>query len=215
MKNLKNRIFIVFVFSFFIISCNKEKDEDNKFSINFENYKLFLKNGINSDGPKPPLLYIKFRIENQSNNLNFFMSKSFKKDEEVSSKLYILDTLKNVIIPLYSTFSSYVKSKESISVNCYLDINDHKEYFKLSDEFLSKRDYTSEEDFLNQLFFKMINNSIIIYDQNINDLKRINEAYPIKTNELGDNFLIKIIKPKKITLKNYDTEINKKIEIIE
>jgi hypothetical protein len=209
MKHIKFCCLLVLLILLF--SCN-QREKQNLMLIKFENYSFILRNNESSSFSDIPLFKMNFTIKNQSNNINFFCSKGYFLDKRTHSKTYLLDTIKNQIISVYSNSRNVIEENKEYDVFATINLKENKDYFSLSNDFFDKNDYSKDTEKLNDLFLEMINNSIIIYNQDERDLKGflLNDTSPEK---LEQNVIIKIEKPGNVTEQYFGIK-KKKIKII-
>lgn len=186
---MKNTIFILFALVLF--SCKKEELKE-ELAINYKGFDIYLKAPKGSDAPQPPIFYLNFIIKNLSKHEKLFTSKANSFDK-TKSRMYILDTLQNKIIPLYSRTINSIEPNDSIKMKGDIDVNELKDYFRLSEDFFEKQDFTRDMDTLKKLYLNMLNNSVIIYIPDSTDLR----SYKIDDKNLTNfrnNSIIKITK---------------------
>jgi hypothetical protein len=186
---MKNAIFIFFALVLF--SCKKEELKE-ELAINYKGFDIYLKTPKGSDAPQPPILHLNFMIKNLSNHEKLFTSKGNSFDK-TKSAMYILDTLQNKIIPLYSRTINSIEPNDSIKMKGDIDVNELKKYFGLSEDFFDKQDFTGDKENLTKLYLNMLNNSVIIYIPDSTDLR----SYKIDDKNLTNfrnNSIIKITK---------------------
>lgn len=186
---MKNTIFIFFALVLF--SCKREELKE-ELAINYKGFDIYLKSPTGSDAPQPPIVHLNFIIKNLSNHEKLFTSKgnSFDKTKSV---MYILDTVQNKIIPLYSRAINSIEPNDSIKMKGDINLNELKNYFGLSEDFFNKQDFTGDKDNLKKLYINMLNNSVIIYIPDSTDLR----SYKIDDKNLTNfrnNSIIKITK---------------------
>lgn len=187
-NNISKLIIITFILTF-ICSCKKELNEE--LVIKYENYTVYMKSLENTDAILPPVFHLNFTATNLTNCDKIFTAKSNIYDN-TKSMMYILDTLKNKMIPLFSADRQFMKSNEIIKIRCDINVRDFKEYFGLTDEYLHRIDFESEKKNLDKIYSEIINRSIIIYipvDSDVASFKLQNE----KVTKFRNNTVIKII----------------------
>lgn len=186
---MKNTILIFLVILFF--SCKKE-DLKEDLVINYKGFDVYLKSPKGSDAPLPPIFHLNFIIKNLSNYEKLFTSKgnSFDKTKSV---MYILDTVQNKMIPLYSKTINSIEPKDSIKMIGEIYLNESRDYFGLSEEFFHKQDFKSDEEKLKRLYLNMLKSSVIIYIPDSTDLRSYKMDDKNLTN-FRNNSIIKIIK---------------------
>lgn len=181
---MKTNIQISFytLFIFFFYSCEKEKKNED-YSIELIKVETYAKEFSEEGGITAPSIILKFKFKNNTNDYKFFSTKQNLSDKRNLSRFYLIDTLKNQVILIYSGDKTIIKPNETAEINGIIQIRDFKNYFNLEDNFLNK---TNE----------MLDNSIILYAQDSLDIKpflAINNAkLPIKP--IGNNILIRIKK---------------------
>ncbi|MBS7252786.1 hypothetical protein [Flavobacterium branchiicola] len=159
---------ILFIILLTLSSCSNHELTDET-EIFFIKYSLYLKSNPDSDSSLPPSYDITFKFRNGSKKDIVFTSKANKYDKTKSS-LYLLDTLQNAIIPIYSGSRNIVKQNSSCEIDASINIRDYKKYFNLKDTFFNKIDYMSDKLLLDKIFVDMMNRSIIIYEQDSSDI---------------------------------------------
>jgi hypothetical protein len=206
MKSIKKYI-VAISFLCFIIACNDKNKEANLINIKFDSFEIVL----NSEISTTPFYYLKFSIENlNKEQSNFFCAKSYKKDTKIHSRLYLLDTVKNQMIEIYSNSRPIIEKGDKQDIYASINLYENKEYFKLNDSFFNENNFNVEP--LNNLFLKSLNNSIIFYQQDERDLNGFIIDIS-KPNLLQKNTMTIISKPKKITKKWYGIK-KKELKII-
>lgn len=186
---MKNVFFIFF--ALVLLSCKKEELKE-ELAINYKGFDIYLKAPKGSDAPQPPIVHLNFIIKNLSNHEKLFTSKGNSFDK-TKSTMYILDTLKNKIIPMYSRTINSIAPNDSIKMKGDINLNELKNYFGLSEDFFDKQDFTADKDNLKKLCLNMLHNSVIIYIPDSIDLR----SYKIDDKNLTNfrnNSIIKIIK---------------------
>ncbi|TDX13998.1 hypothetical protein [Flavobacterium sp. S87F.05.LMB.W.Kidney.N] len=165
----KNKLIIIALI-FLFYSC-KNKKTTNEIEIVLTKYSIYLKSSSDSDSDLPPYYDIAFDLKNNSEQDLVFISQANKYDKTKSS-LYLLDTLQNTIIPIYSGSRSIVKHNSSCEIDASINIRDYKKYFNLKDTFFNKFDYTSDKLLLDKIFLDMMNRSVIFYKQDSSDVEQ-------------------------------------------
>jgi len=186
---MKKTIFIFF--ALLLVSCKKE-DVKEDVVISYKGFDFYLKAPKGSDAPHPPIIHLNFVIKNLSNHEKLFTCKANSFDK-TKSTMYILDTVKNKMIPLYSKTINSIQPNDSIKMKGDIDLNELKNYFDLSDNFFEKQDFTNDKEILKKLYLNMLNSSVIIYIPDSTDLR----SYKLDDKNLTNfrnNSIIKIIK---------------------
>jgi hypothetical protein len=178
--NIQISFYILFIFFFY--SCENEKKNED-YSIELIKVETYAKEFSDEGGVTTPSIILKFKFKNNTNDYKFFSTKQNLSDKRNLSRFYLIDTLKNQVILIYSGDKIIIKPNEIAEINGIIQIRDFKNYFNLDDNFLNK---TNE----------MLDNSIILYAQDSLDIKpflAINNAkLPIKL--IGNNILIRVKK---------------------
>lgn len=194
---------------FFLFSCDDITTKNkNLINIYFNNFETEIETDISST----PYYNIKMSVENVENveNLNFFCAKSYQHDDSTYSRLYLLDTIKNHIIPIYSNSRILINRGKVYDIFARIDLFENKLFFDLRDDFFLNKKYDIK--YLNEQFLKLINHSIIIYKQDYKDKKSFifNQENP---SLIEQNILIEIQKQELISMKNYGIK-QKKLRIV-
>lgn len=210
---MKTKNISILFLAFFLFSCQKEKSVYNMNLIKAENYLIDKTHGGAFDTPS---IILTFEFHNNTDNYTFFSAKQSNDDKRNLSHLYLLDTLKNQAVEIYSGDRPVIKPKTKINVEGIIDIRDFKNYFELDDNFLSKKDFSQDEKLIEAKTDRLLNNSIILYIQDSSDIKPFlffnKDNLPIKA--IGDDIVIKVEK-QKIKSKIYAPRKLKKLKEIE
>lgn len=163
----------------------------------------------------PPSIILKFELHNNTDEYKFFSAKQSNEDNRNLSRLYLLDTLKNQIIEVYSGDRPIIKPKTMVEIEGTIDSRDFKNYFDLNENLQIKNDSGRDENIIKLKVDKLLNNSLILYVQDSSDIRpflAINrDKLPIKAIE--GNIAIKI-KKEFISTKSYTPRKLKKVKEI-
>jgi hypothetical protein len=185
----------ILIYLLILLLCSCEKEEEF-YSMNLLKTEIYLKDKSRGGGYPPPSIILTFKFQNNTNNYTFFSTKQSNEDKRNLSRLYLIDTLKNEMVEIYSGDKPVIKPKTTLEIEGIIEIKDFKRYFELDDDFLNKTDFTRDENFIESKANRLLNNSIILYIQDSSDIKpflAINkDKLPIKT--IGNNNVIKIKK---------------------
>lgn len=183
---------IVFIFvTLLLLSCKKE-DVKEDVIISYKSFDFYLKAPMGSDSPPPPIVHLNFIIKNLSNHEKLFTCKANSFDK-TKSTMYILDTVKNQMIPLYSRTIKSIQPNDSIKMIGDINLNEFKKKIGLSDNFFEKQDFTNDEEILQKYCLNMLNSSVILYIPDSTDLR----SYKLNDKNLTNfrnNSIIKIVK---------------------
>lgn len=175
---------------FFFFGCKSKPEKD--FEIVLDNININLKASSSADAPMPPVINFVFKLKNLTDSTKIFITKSNVSDYR-KSKLLMLDTLNNRIIPIYSNSIPVVKGGDSTVILGRISVREIAEYLKLDSLFFDKIDFSNQGEFLSRITTVMIDNSIIVYVPNSSDLKRYS-SLDIKSSSFY-SVLIKVEKP--------------------
>lgn len=175
---------------FFFFGCKSKPEKD--FEIVLNSININLKASPSADAPMPPVINFVFKLKNLTDSTKIFITKSNVSDYR-KSKLLMLDTLNNRIIPIYSNSIPVVKGGDSTVILGSISVREIAEYLKLDSLFFDKIDFSNQGEFLSRITTVMIDNSIIVYVPNSSDLKRYS-SLDIKSS-LFYSVLIKVEKP--------------------
>jgi hypothetical protein len=196
----------------FLFSCQKEKENCE---MNLYKSEIYLKDST-GEGLLPPLVFLKFKLKNNTNEYKFFATKQNRFDKDGFSRFMLIDTLSKKMIYIYSGDIQTIKPKETIKIGGEIDIREFKDYFGLEETFFNKLDYSDDKSLFIDKVNKMLQNSIIIYNQDEEDIKtflKMNfEKIPYTT--MGNDLIIKV-KKGNVKAEIYKREKINPLEIIE
>lgn len=148
-----------------LTSCNyteKKPNVDIKMSVS--NLELYLIDK-NNEGRRPPILFLNFEISNYTNLKRVFIAKGSSYDK-LKSRLIMIDTLNNKVIPLYSYDTEIIRPNKVVHVTASIELDEIKSYLNLSESYFNKKNYLNDRELLMNLCVKMLKNSKITYIQN-------------------------------------------------
>lgn len=193
---MKIKILISSLLIVFLYSCQKEKRETQDYYMNLIEAELYLKDVSNEGGIAIPSIILKFKFQNNTDEYNFFSTKQNFSDKRNLSRFYLIDTLKNQVIQIYSGDKTIIKPKTKVEINGIIEIRDFKDYFDLNNSFLNKTDFFVDKKLIEFKTNEMLNNSIILYVQDSLDIKPFlainSKKLPIKP--IGNDIIIKVRK---------------------
>jgi len=169
MKLFKNIRFLILVLFILFISCTQKNTDE--ITIEYSGYDVYLKMNPNADAELPPIYDLHFKIKNISNQTKVFIARHSSFDNNTSSELFLIDTVQNVKIPLYTGSIHIMKPEKEYDVYADIRIKDFKHYFKLPDDFFDgKIDFSDDKKKLDKLLINMLNSSVIQYKQDTSDV---------------------------------------------
>ncbi|MCD0464983.1 hypothetical protein [Flavobacterium sp. ENC] len=190
---MKTKNTLIYLLLLFIFSCQKE---EGFYNMNLVKAETYLKDKTHGGAYDTPSIILTFKFQNNTNNYTFFSTKQSNDDKRNLSHLYLLDTLKNQVIEIYSGDRPVIKPKTNIDVEGIIEIRDFKNYFELDDNFLNKKDFSKDEKLIEAKVNKLLNNSIILYVQDSSDIESFlffnRDNLPITA--IGDNIVVKVKK---------------------
>lgn len=211
---MRTKHLICFLLLILMCSCQKKKKQD--YSMKLIKVETYLKDLSKGEGAIiPPSIILKFELHNNTDEYKFFSAKQSNEDNRNLSRLYLLDTLKNQIIEVYSGDRPIIKPKTMVEIEGTIDSRDFKNYFDLNENLQIKNDSGRDENIIKLKVDKLLNNSLILYVQDSSDIRpflAINrDKLPIKAIE--GNIAIKI-KKEFISTKSYTPRKLKKVKEI-
>jgi hypothetical protein len=209
MKTNKSLIYLLL-----IIFCSCEKEQEF-YSMSLLKSESYVQDKSHGGAYSTPSLILTFKFQNNTNNYTFFSAKQSNEDNRNLSRLYLLDTLKNQIVEVYSGDRPVIKPRTMVEIEGTIEIKDFKSYFDLNENLQIKNDFSKDENIIKLKADELLNNSIILYVQDSSDIKpflAINrDKLPIKAIE--GNIAIKI-KKEFIRTKSYSPKKLKKLKEI-
>ncbi|THF49145.1 hypothetical protein E6C50_12940 [Flavobacterium supellecticarium] len=194
-------------------SCTQQKKE-NDVTIELKEVSLFLTD-YTGEGDLPPILYLTFNFENNSDSLRFFSSKPDKLTKSSKSTLLLLDTIQNKITPVYVGDLPIIHPHQTTKLTGEIKLRDNKDFFHLSDTFFSKKDFDNDYTFLSEVVEKTIKNSIIIYNQDDAD-SSLFKFFNHEVTPIGNDKILKVRIPSTLKITKYDQLKNRgKLENID
>jgi len=193
---MKTKILTSILLMVFLYSCQKEKKDNQDYYINLIEAETYIKDVSNEGGIAVPSIILKFKFQNNTDEYNFFSTKQNLLDKRNLSRFYLVDTLKNQVIQIYSGDKTIIKPKATVEINGIIEIRDFKNYFDIDDNFLNKTDFLVDKKLIESKTNEMLDNSIIFYVQDSLDIKPFlainSKKLPIKS--IGNNIIIKVRK---------------------
>lgn len=210
---MKTKNISILFLAFFLFSCQKE---ERFYNMNLIKAETYLVDKMHGGSFSTPSIILTFEFRNNTDDYIFFSAKQSNEDKRNLSRLYLVDTLKNQAVEIYSGDRPVIKPKTKINIEGIIEIKDFKSYFELDDNFLNKKDFSKDENLIETKADRLLNNSIILYIQDSSDIEPFlffnKDNLPIKA--IGDDVVIKVEK-QKIKSKIYAPRKLKKLKEIE
>lgn len=172
--------FPLLIFLSIIVGCQPVARDKKELSVSLN--KVTLITSGSGDGPIPPILYCEFLVKNESSQNYTFVTKGDKFDRS-RSRIMILDTVSNSIIPMYATNDFWFSGKKNKIIS-HINLYDIGDYFGLEETFFNKMDYTEDRALLMKHCKKMLDRSIMLYIQDTVEAKKMklfdSSVVPIK-----------------------------------
>ena len=121
--------------SLVISSCDQKSMDKPDYQLELYNAQVYTECPPQKDCVSPPMIYLKFRVENNTDNYTYFATKQDRFDNRNFSRFMLIDTLSKKMVYIYSGSRSIIKPDAIQEIWGEINIKEFKEYFDLDESF--------------------------------------------------------------------------------
>ncbi|KUG13452.1 hypothetical protein BEI02_18790 [Elizabethkingia sp. HvH-WGS333] len=183
-----NKVVIFSLFAF--LSCSSDKKDSLDLSIKFIGQKLYLKEpDSKGEYMTPPIINWNFTVKNNTNVYKLFIDK-YNSDDEVQSRLYMIDTVRNKILPLHASSIYKLGPNDVKEITVSVPLRNELDFFNFPKNFFDKLDYSEDSIKIKKIGDNLIKNSLIIYIPNNSDINIYKRTGENRLQEIRNQIII-------------------------